>query len=443
MIDATSLKKHHVVLEDYDFRRDLHNRLLLAQLTAIDRSVLEEIIYSSLTIPVRKLAKTLDLSEHQLIESLKKLAPSGLFTWTEDTIAVDKESRKYFEVQILRFDPQFKPSLEFLQGLLKQVPIHVLPNWYAISRMSDNIFESIMEKHLLTPSSFHRYLMEGVWPDPLLIPLFQAVCQAPNQTIPSQELMDRYSLSLERFEKLMLYLEFSFLCCQSYREEVAIVTPFYEWHEYLRFLKATESSPIDSPSSIARLRPDDFSFVNDLALLLELAQKQPISLPLEGFSVEYGERLVSKLKQIKLGNIVNQRLYALESAHDYLQMKEDERSLFLYRHPLNRVQSSLFSDRQVKEAEKSLERVLYQGWVYLEEFLKGITVPLSDNSLISLRKQGRSWKYSLPVYSDEERQLIRELVINHLFELGVTSVGLHNDRACFAVTRFGQTLFGK
>src|SRR5690606_655670 len=84
-----------------------------------------------------------------------------------DTIFVDKDKRKYFEIQISRFDEDFVPGMEFVQGLLKKVPIQVLPLWYATPRTSNNIFESIIEKYLLTPQIYQRYLSELSLGDPL------------------------------------------------------------------------------------------------------------------------------------------------------------------------------------------------------------------------------------------------------------------------------------
>lgn len=472
MLDSHLNKKSKVSLSDYDFCKDIDNRLLLSQFTVTDFNVLEEILYSSITIPIRKLAKTLDLEEEALLPILKKLGHSGLFSFDHQTITVDKEMRKYFEMQILKFDPHFKPSLEFLQSLLRRVPIHILPTWYSISRTSNNIFDSIIEKHLLTPSIFQRHLMEISFPFPVLSLIMEDVYQAPDCTLFAQEIIDKYHLSREQFEEYLLYLEFYFVCCLSYRKVddhwLEVVTPFYEWHEYLRFLKKTETPPILKVKEITPLRPTGFSFVDDLGIVLELARKQPLtltngeqltpesqtllfqklSLP-NSSDPHYLHRLIDKLRHLKLADVVDQRLYALEAANDYLDMRSEDRALFLYRHPLNHLEPSttlpagICTDRNIKEAEKSIQRVLHTGWVYFDDFMQGVTAPLSENSLIILKRQGKNWKYTSPTYSEEETGLIKTVIFNQLFEMGVTAVGSHQGRDCFMVTPFGQSLFGR
>lgn len=472
MLDSHLTKKSKVSLSDYDFRKDIDNRLLMSQFTATDFNVLEEILYSSINIPIKKLAKTLDLEEEALLPILKKLSPSGLFSFDDHSITVDKEMRKYFEMQILKFDPHFKPGLEFLQSLLRRVPIHILPTWYSISRTSNNIFDSIIEKHLLTPNIFQRHLIEISFPSPVLSSIVQDVYQAPDCTLFAQEIIDKYHLSKEQFEEYLLYLEFYFVCCLSYRRVddhwLEVVTPFYEWHEYLRFLKQTETPPLPEPKEVERIRPEDFSFTDDLATLLEQARKQPLPLKdaqtltpetetllLQKLSIAdrskipYLYRLIDKLRRLKLADVVDQRLYALEAANDYLDMRPENRALFLYRHPLNHLEPSptlpapTATDRNIKEAEKSIQRVLHTGWVYFDEFIQGVTAPLSENSLIILKRQGKNWKYTLPAYSEEEITLLKTVIFDALFEMGMTAVGSHRGRDCFMVTPFGQSLFGR
>ena len=65
----------------------------------------------------------------------------------------------------------FQPDMEFLQGLLKKVPIHCLPAWHAVPRTSNNIFESLVEKYLLSPQIFQRYLSELHFSHPVAISL--------------------------------------------------------------------------------------------------------------------------------------------------------------------------------------------------------------------------------------------------------------------------------
>lgn len=478
MHDSSHQKKNKITLEDYDYRQDIENRLLMGQCTSVDLEVLEEILYSSINIPIRKLAKNVSLDEDELLPILQKLSKSGLFVLSDDTITVDKEMRKYFETQILKFDPDFKPGMEYLQSLLRKVPIHVLPIWYSIPRTSNNIFESVVEKYLLTPQIFQRYFLDLNFANPTLNAIVKDVFNAPDFTVFADQLIDKYDLSKEKFEENLLYLEFNFVCCLGYRkvgdEWKEIVTPFYEWHEYLLFLRNTEAKPISNPQEIQRFRPQDFSFVQDVSAVLTMAKKQPIPVvvdkdgrlvpepaamttlvsKLEGFKESdptlpsYVARLIDKLRLLKLADVVDKRLYALDAANDWLDMRPDNRAMYLYRHPLNRLSdstlpASVCTDRNIKEAEKSILRVLNTGWVDIDDFIRGTIVPLGEDSLVMLKRQGKTWKYCLPTYSEDEISLLKAVVLEWLFEIGVTAIGSHEGKECFMVTPFGQSLFGR
>lgn len=478
MIELSSGRKNKICLTDYDFRRDIENRLIMAQFSTLDLDVLEEIIYSSLTISIKKLADNLDIEESKLRPILEKLSKTGLLTFEKDLITVDKEMRKYYEAQILKFDEDFTPGMEFLQGLLKKVPIQFLPAWYSIPRTSNNIFDSLIEKYLNSPLTFQRYLNELNFGDPHLTGILQDVNNAPDFKLYSQELIEKYGLTREQFEEYLLHLEFNFVCCLGY-EKVndhwkEVVTPFHEWREYLQFLRDTDATTIEKVSSIVRTRPQDFAFIQDLAAILLLAKKQPIAISylkddkivlekssldlvtskIEGlkagdpFTQKYLQQLIDKLRMLHLAEVVGTHLYALEGANDWLDMRMDNRALYIYRHPENRILSpdvslEIATERAIREAEKSIKRVLYSGWVYFDDFFKGVIVPLTDESMVTLKKVGKSWKYVLPQYSEDEKSLIRAIIFEWLFETGVVATGTHEGKPCFCATTFGQSLFAR
>ncbi len=314
--------------------------------------------------------------------------------------------------------------------------------------------------------------------DPVLSGIVHDVYHSPDLKLYAKDIIEKYGISREQFEHYLLQLEFHFACCLGYEnvgdEWKEIVTPLNEWREYAIFLRNTESCPIAQTTKVMRRRSDDFAFILDLSQVLSLAKKQPLALSadknhrllpakatvsalvakMEGLDEEhpslsdYLHYLISKLRQLKLADVVEGRLYALESANDFLDMRPENRAIFLYRHPLNRlvspaVPAELITDRNLREAERSVVRVLNSGWVYFEDFLRGVIVPLGENSIVMLKRHGKSWKYTLPVYSEEELALIKATVLEWLFELGVTAVGEHNGKECFCVTPFGQSLFGR
>ena len=127
--------------------------------------------------------------------------------------------RKYFESQILKFEEDFYPGIEYLQGLLRKVPIQILPTWYSIPRTSNNIFDSLIEKYLITPHTYERYLSELTFSDEILTDIVRSVHQAPEYKVRADEIIKKHHLSHEQFEEHLLLLEFHFACCLRYEKK--------------------------------------------------------------------------------------------------------------------------------------------------------------------------------------------------------------------------------
>ena len=462
MVSLSNTKKNKIVLGDYNYLRDIDNRLLMAQFSILDFAVLEEILFSPLKIQIRKISKNIEESEENVQRVLEKLSHTGLFTFEDDSILVDKEMRKYFESEIQKFDAHFKPDMDFLQNLLKKVPIHVLPLWYAIPRTSNNIFDSLLEKYLETPLVFQRYLMELEMGNPMLSAIVNDVYRSPNFCLTGKAVCDKYGISHEQFEESMFHLEFNFVCALGYRKNgdqwEEIVTPFQEWKEYLTFLRDTTAKAIPDFSKIKRVRPNDYSFVQDMATLINLAQKQPIVLNAKGYAtlgatleelgdnIAYLKQLIHKLRLLKLVDVIDNKLQVLENVHEWLDMRFENRALFLYRHPLNRIYSTdfppdLMNERSLREAEKSIQRVLYNGWILFDDFVKGAFVPLTEQGAVVLKKIGKNWRYTIPEYNTDEKAFLKAVVFEWLLEIGITATGTYEGQDCFCVTSLGQSLF--
>jgi hypothetical protein len=397
------------------------------------------------------------------------LRKAGLLTVDQDVITVDKEMRKYYEAQAMKFEEDFKPGMEFLLSLVRKAPIHVLPVWYAIPRSSNNIVESIIEKYLQTPSIFHRYLQEFFSYYPNLAPLIKDLYGSPDLKLRAPDIMKEYDFDREQFEETMLLLEFSMIACLRYEREEdqwqEIITPFEEWREYLAFLRETQAESIKEEEEINCFRSAEFAFVQDIGQILKATKRQPIPVsmiddawlqPKSGkkdkvkpLFAGYASRLLEKINLLKLAEVREDgKLTVTETGKEWLDHIEEEQALYLYRHPQNLIISNQLGlrlpiDRSVREAEKSIQRVLQAGWVYFDDFIEGVLVNLSDDAPIVLKKIGRTWKYALPDYTPEQRNLIKATVFEWLFEIGVVSIGIHNGRECFKVTSFGQTLFGR
>lgn len=443
MAEITTFRKNKIELKEYDYSRDVLNRVLMASFTPQDADVLEEILYSSLRIPVSVLEQNLDMKEGALTQILDRLAKTGLFKVVADHVLVDKEMRKYYEFQILKFEEGFEPGMEFLQGLLRKVPIHILPTWYSISRTSNNIFESIVEKYLETPLIFQRYLMDLNFTDPVQKGIMNALYQSPRYEIDAKSIIEKYELSQEEFEEHMLVLEFNFVGCVKYVREKGhfkqVITPFNEWKEYLCHVRDTEPSPILDEESIERAKESEFGVIEEMSELLTRAQKAPVNL---NTATYYGKKLCS----INLADTQESKLVCTSDSEGWLKMSLVDRSLYLYRHPLNQMLApelpeELCNARLVREAEKSLSRIASSGWIYLDDFIKGIYIPLKEEHEIRLVRLGRTWKYQLPEYSQDEIAFFKAIVQNWLFELGFAALGTHEGRECFTLTPLGRDLF--
>jgi hypothetical protein len=268
MFELGLLRKNKINLSDYNSQKEIENRILLADFTPLDLKVLEEIVFSPLKISFKKLALQLQVVEKELQPIVAKFANNGLLTRQGDLLLIDKEIRKSFEFEMQRFDPDFKPDMEFIQGLLRKVPIHLLPIWYSTPRSSNNLFESIVEKYLLTPQIFQRHLDDLYFSDITIRHIINDLFANENFTLSSTDVIAKYNLTRVRFEGILLLLEFHFVCTVRYIQEEdhwhEIVEPFYEWHEYLRatklfYLDASRISRKKKPKSSGAQEalPDD------------------------------------------------------------------------------------------------------------------------------------------------------------------------------------------
>jgi hypothetical protein len=80
MIELTAIKKNKITLSDYNYRRDIENRLLLASFSSFEISVLEEILYSSIKAPIRKIAKNIDKTEEELLPHFRQTCQNRSFS---------------------------------------------------------------------------------------------------------------------------------------------------------------------------------------------------------------------------------------------------------------------------------------------------------------------------------------------------------------------------
>ncbi len=476
MLDLCVSRKNKINFEDYNYQMDLDNRLLMSTFTVQDVEVLEEILYGSIRIPLVKLKKNLDLSDSELIETLQKLSRTGLLTIDQDAVLVDKEMRKYYDHQILKFDDDFKPNMSYIQGLLRKVPIHALPVWYSIPRSSNNIFASMIERYFKTPQVYERYLMDLNVTEPVMSEIISDLFNQSELCLPTEKIKEKHKLSRNAFEEYMLHLEFNFVCCLSYQKEGGlwkeVITPFYEWTQYLQFKQRHIPKVLPESKQVKSSTKKPFHFIQDMTYLLEEIIHQPLALQASATDQDflfpeetvkqlslgcigqesnmdvlswqlYLSRLASRLVRIGLAIRHEEMLCPHHHAPHWLNMEVEDKALYLYRHPENRTlkmgfRDDLDTEKNVREVEKGLERIESCGWILLNKFLEGMICPIGDNDLVSLVKEGPNWKYKLPTFCEEEMQFMRYVILQRLYEVGMVAVGTLEGEDCFKLQPFGK-----
>jgi hypothetical protein len=464
MLELTSIRKNKINLADYHFQQDIDSRIIMGNFSSLDLEILEELLFNPLKISIRKLCRAVNCTEEQVGPILSRFVKVGLVECQGDWLLVDKERRKYFELQVNRFGESFSPDLEFLQGLLKLIPIHILPNWYSIPRSSNSIFESIIEKYLLTPQTYQRYLADTSFFDPTLSGIMHDVFSSPQLRVNSGDLIEKYNLSRTDFEHAMLFLEFSLVCFVGYHKEgdhwQEWVSPIHEWREYMLFAQKTEAPVIEGNMAVNRFCDDDFGFIHDMEMVLRAAAQRSLvtelSLSNNSYSLAsrsqiqpsdatglYIRRIIQKLKQVQLLVVVEEHLIVSDEGHEWLNLSLDSRALYLHRHSLNWLTKSngfsdLYTEKNLREIEKALKRVTHGRWVRFEDFAQGSIISFNESEAVVLKKRGRQWRYILPQHSPEETAFLKACVFEYMFECGIVAIGSIEEQDCFFVTAFGQ-----
>lgn len=465
MLEITQIHKNKICLLDYNHKKDIENRLKLSTLSAFEMNILEEILYSSIKTSTSRLSKDLNIEEKKLLPVLEKFEEINLLKVDGQIILIDKKMRKYFEFEYQRFEENFKPDLLFINNLLQKIPIHILPIWYSIPKSSNNIFASIIDKYLLTPQIFQRHLEHIESENSIFLGIVEDVYNSPNFEISSKLLQKKYSLKKEKYLEIILLLEFNLLCFQSYKKTKngyeEIITPFHEYKEYLLYLNKTKPPTIKDTKKIIRKRKTDFGFIEDLTSVLKMA-KTPISRHLIEQNIKkelsikdpniivsqsYINSIIEKLLKIKLLIQKKDLMQTTVSAKKWLEFSLDNKALHLYYNPLNTIDdknilNNLINEKSIREAEKSITRALDLGWIYFDDFIKGITSPITDHHLVKIQHIGKVYKYSIPSYIKDEILFIKKIIFEKLFETGIVALGSLNGKDTFFVTKFGKTLFG-
>lgn len=460
MSNVAVQQKLKIRLEDYDYKRDIESRLFMQEFSSKDLEVLEEILYSPLHISIEKLGDMLQISSDELYSSLAKLSTIKLFEIDEQTLFVNKDIRKYFEFQILKFDNDFKPDMTFLQRLLKKVPIEVLPTWYATPRTSNNIFDSILEKYLSTPLIYQRHLLEVRNLDPLYSTIMDEVFSSPNCKVLSKDLREKHHLSTEEFSKIILFLELSFTLCLSYSkiqgkwEEV--ITPFYEWKNYLQFQKSTDIDPLLETNNIQKKGAIPFCFVHAMTALLKKGKKESFSIhspeitsmgkTLFDLTKEDMAHVIKKAELLNLAEIKNDQFTSLDESGYFIALDEKDKAMFVYKHHYNYSltlgkKDSISLKKHIHEAVNTLSRIKNKNWVSYTDFTKGVINPFNSADRLILKKEGKVWGYHMPKLERQDEVFLKSLIFELLYEASIVDIGKYHNEDCIRLTEFGNLFF--
>jgi len=423
------IKKNKINLSDFNYRREIEIRLLMARLTSFELEVLNEILNNSLIIPLNQLVEILETPKSKLLKTIQKFIDAKLIKQEKETLYVDKELRKQFESHMIKFDPEFEPGMEYIQALLNKVPIHHLPQWYALPRTSDNIFQSIIERFLATPKMYEKYLQELQFDEELLPQISKAVFDSPDFYVTGRMVMENHDLSHSQFEEIALLLEYNLVCCLTYREINGqweeTLTPFHEWRQYLCFMRDAKPKPIPTKTIVPK-DEREFGFIQDMSLLLKAASKKPVSPSsiLTSLQADDLEKIIQKIEFHHLGEMKNNKLSSTQRTLAWLDKSLQEKALTFSRHPT--------------KVEKELKQVMHTGWIYVDDFIRFFTGNINGKEPIQLQQKGKRWKYALPSYTKDEEILIATTLCERLFEAGFVDVGTHAGKICVRVTPFGR-----
>lgn len=427
---APGNRKNKITLTDYNYKRDINTRLLMSKLSVEAVVVLREVLDSSLKTTFSSLAESLEISRNHLISILEQLKPTGLFHSHGEQVFVDKETRKYLEFEILKFDPDYEMGMEFLQNLLSKVPIHATPTWYPLSKNAENLFSSIIEKYMLTPQLYQRYLDELIVDYPHAKEISHELMTTPDGFLKATDVMKKHGISHEEFEECILHLEYNFVCCLTFRETNGyyeeIIIPFFEWSEYLSFERSTRPKPLEPSEEIKRDFEDDFGFLKDLANYLKKVKPE-------------SEKVLAKTKMLQFVEETPDGFLPTERAEHWLRLPIQEQAAALYRYMLRPpFLFNGFSDKDVRQVQNALKQVTKSGWIYFEDFLNGFTSSIGDAEGIILKNKGKRWRYARPVFSEKEKAFIYNTIFETFLDIGIVATGRHQNKPCFCVTPFGR-----
>lgn len=453
MKTATQTRTTRIQLEDYDYQQDIADRLLLSELGGKEIEILDEILNSSVCFSLASLVEAVESSESLVKRTLEQFQGHQLLTLDGDKITVNKERRKAFDVLNGRFQEEFRPNLDYIQSLLRHLPIHILPSWYLLHRGCENIFDSALERLLPNPREYQRHLDDTAEANPLYGEILQKVLSQP-YCVPAHEIQSHFHLSPEAYQEVVLNLEYGFIACSGFRlnhgEWTEVLTPLHEWTQYrreqLRRLGDMELSASHTPSSI---RPGPFGFAQDLhALAVAGLERGEVFLEeeLPNLSKRYSTQIEAALASLRILHNEQGQLTCTDRTKDWILLSPAERCQQIsscHRGRYRTAQKSheiLHTDRDLVEIGRILAFLPLDHWVPLTTVTRLLEVSLGNTEGVRLEKKGRRWDFSWPEYSDLNLQWIEQVLCEWAYEVGYVDLAQENGQQWLRLTAHGQQL---
>jgi len=444
LAESLSYRRCNISLSDYNVTEDIENRLFVRKLSPANHVVLEEILHSPLQTTIARISVATEQPEEVVREALEQLEQVGLLRLSAQNIHVDKEKRKYFETLLEPFDEDFEPGMEYVQALLRKVPIHVLPTWYNTPKTASEIFASVIERLLATPQVYLRHLAELFAFDEELQKAYQVVVDSPSLEVPAEELRARLALDERDFEALLLRMEFQFVGAQIYRQRghswQQLIVPFKEWAAYIRHTRQMQKS-IVADSVVTQIGEGPYPILSLMAQMLSgkasldvLNRSQPL----------LSSWALLTLQRCSLASFVGNEINATPLGLEWLTLGTEDRGVAVYRHPAFQPQGcERIEERYLRESEKSLQAAIPGHWHDLESFVQHSMAVLADNQAVVLRKRGRNWFYALPQHTAEQKAFLQDLIWQWAPSCGLVIVGEHSGRRCFKLSPLGESFFSR
>jgi hypothetical protein len=229
--------KNKVDLKDYPFKMDVHRRRCVSRFSPFERDLFYEMCLGSLETTVEELSEDLDVMPEIILSVLKKNGTIGLYSLSGTDVHINKEERKFYEAELEKFNDAFFPNLNHIKLLFNKVPIDVIPQWFSLPKSCTAIFNTLIEKHFLSPKLFERYIQELEFDDPVMKKIVKELYSSPYYSLNLQEMKETYFLSDEVLYQIISILEYNLIAVHSYQKigdaYHEVITPPHEYRTLL------------------------------------------------------------------------------------------------------------------------------------------------------------------------------------------------------------------